>query len=307
MEKTAVIGTSFVDLKGFSNSIYDPQGRNLGNVKIVQGGVGRNVVENFANVGMPISYVGMLEESSIGHDIKNHLLEIGVDLSHVVIAPENGIGMWLVILDENGNLAGSISKMPDMTILEKYLEEQGEQIVKEADSVILEIDLNEHIAEMIVKCAGDYGKPVYSIVGNMSVALARKDLVQQTDCFICNEFEAEKFFNNEISHFSVKEMLSYIPDAVIREHLPSMVVTMGAKGAVFYDAKTRNAGFCPPCPTNVIDTSGAGDAFFSGTVMGLIRSNPLSEAVKYGAKLASATISRTETNCPINKHFFDEN
>ena len=59
---------------------------------------------------------------------------------------------------------------------------------------MLEVDLNETIAEMIIRLANEHGKDVYSIVGNMSVILARKDLIRQTKCFICNEVEAAKFF-----------------------------------------------------------------------------------------------------------------
>ena len=58
MANTAVIGVAFTDVKGFAKSKYDPQGRNLGEIKIVHGGVCRNVVENFANVGMPVSRGG---------------------------------------------------------------------------------------------------------------------------------------------------------------------------------------------------------------------------------------------------------
>lgn len=306
MGNTVVIGTTFVDLKGFSKNKYDPQGRNLGEVKIVHGGVGRNVVENFANVGMPVSYVGMLEDSAIGLDVERHLKEIGADLTYMMKAPKNGIGMWLVILDENGNLAGSISKMPDISYLEEYLKEHGDQVILEADTVVLEVDLNETIAEMVVELAKKYKKDIYSIVGNMSVILARKDLIRQTNCFICNEIEAEKFFDYAVSDFTPEEMMLYLPKAVRKEGLQSMVVTMGEHGAVYYDGKTQMVGFCPPCPTEVIDTCGAGDAFFSGTVMALIKGNPLHEAVKHGARLASATISREETNCPVNKEFFEK-
>ena len=115
MGNTVVIGTTFVDVKGFPNHTYDPKGRNPGEVKIVHGGVGRNVVENFANVGMPVSYVGMLEDSAFGRDVERHLREIGAELDYVLKVPENGIGMWLVILDEKGDLAGSISKVPDLS------------------------------------------------------------------------------------------------------------------------------------------------------------------------------------------------
>ena len=55
-----------------------------------------------------------------------------------------------------------------------------------------------------------------------------------------------------------------------------------------------------------MDTSGAGDAFFSGTVMGLTRKLPLHEAVRYGAKLASLTIASEENSCPVLPDFFNE-
>ncbi len=85
-----------------------------------------------------------------------------------------------------------------------------------------------------------------------------------------------------------------------------MVVTMGSHGSVYYDGKNDSMGFCPPYPANVVDTSGAGDAFFSGTVMGLTRHLPLEEAVRYGAKLASMTIESKENSCPVMPDFFSE-
>lgn len=305
MRPSVVIGTTFVDIKGFSKNIYDPQGRNLGEVKFVHGGVGRNVVENFANVGMPVSYVGMLEDSAIGLEVTQHLKEIGADLSYAVKVPDHGIGIWLAILDEKGDLTGSISKMPDFSYLEAHMKARGEEIIRQAEAVALEVDLNEQVAEMTVNLAKRYGKDVYTIVGNLSVVLARKDLIRQTKCFICNDIEATKFFGKEILGCTTEEVCDWLPKAVEKEGLQSVVVTMGEQGAVYYDKETKSAGICPPCPTKVIDTTGAGDAFFSGTVMGLIRGVPLAEATGYGARLASMTISREENNCPVDKEFFD--
>ncbi len=306
MGNTVVIGTTFVDLKGFPYHQYDPQGRNPGEVKIVQGGVGRNVAENFANVGMPVSYVGMLEDSAFGRDVERHLREIGANTDYVLKVPENGIDMWLVILDEKGDLAGSISKVPDLSHLESFLAQKGDEIVSAAGSVVLEMDLNENIADMVVGLAEKYNKHIYAIVGNMSVVLARKDLIRRTDCFICNVIEAAKFFGNAaVTGYTTQQMLEFLPGAAKNAGISSMVVTMGEQGSVYYDGSAGTSGICQICPTEVVDTSGAGDAFFSGTVMGLIRGNPLSEAVRYGAKLASATISREETCCPADRGFFD--
>ena len=171
---------------------------------------------------------------------------------------------------------------------------------------MLEVDLNERIAEMIVDLAEKYGKRVYSIVGNMSVVLARRDLIRRTDCFICNVIEAAKFFGNAaVTDYTTQQMLAFLPGAAKEAGIASMVVTMGEQGSVYYDGTAGTSGICPICPTEVVDTCGAGDAFFSGTVMGLVCGKPLSEAVRYGARLASATISHEEACCPMDRDFFD--
>ena len=53
-----VVGNVFVDFKGFPEGTYLPAGRNAGRVEIVHGGVGRNVAEDIANVGLPTRFVG---------------------------------------------------------------------------------------------------------------------------------------------------------------------------------------------------------------------------------------------------------
>lgn len=307
MASTVVVGVTFVDIKGFPFARYNPAGRNLGNVQVVHGGVSRNVVEDFANVGMPVTFASMLDNGTFGRDVARHLSEAGADLSRMLTVEKNGQGMWLVVLDENGNLAGSISHMPDTSILEDYILENGDAIISEAENIVLEIDLSETIAETVLKLAKRYDKKVYAIVGNMSVILARPEFLQQTACFICNEIEAGRLFNSEaVPAFHPEQMLEYLPTAAKAAGIPAMVVTMGSQGAVYYDGGTSDAGICPPYPAEVVDTSGAGDAFFSGTVMGLTRALPLSAAVRYGAKLAALTIESTENACPKLTDFFSE-
>ena len=305
MKKTVVIGSTFVDVKGFAFDHYDPQGRNLGSIMMVHGGVGRNVAENFANVGMPAAYVGMLEESAFGRDVERHLRSVGVDLTNAIKVPENGIGMWMVILDETGSVAGSISKTPDFAPLEAYLDEHGEEIIQNADTVILEVDLNEHIAETVIELAEKYQKKLYAIIGNMSIVLSRKDLIGKTDCFFCNEVEAAKFFDDDsLLLYSPHKMAEFLAEAVPNTGLKAIVVTMGEQGAAYYDAENGMEGVTESYPVKVVDTSSAGDAFFSGTVMALNRDIPLHEALKYGAKLASAAIGDAK-NSPTDKHFFE--
>ena len=110
----------------------------------------------------------------------------------------------------------------------------------------------------------------------------------------------------DLEEYKPEQMLEVVIEKSAELKVPSMVVTMGKNGAVFYDSRTGEKGHCPCNPCNLVDTTGAGDAFLSGTVMGLTRGYSLEKAVKAGTFLASATIQVAESSCPKNPKFFDQ-
>ena len=80
-------------------------------------------------------------------------------------------------------------------------------------------------------------------------------------------------------------------------NIPCMVVTMGEQGAV-YARTDGESGMVPAKKVDVIDTAGAGDAFFAGTVIGLTYGKTLAEACEIGSRLAASVICISENVCP---------
>lgn len=294
----SVIGTIFVDCKGFAKQNYQVDTRNIGSVQFVHGGVGRNVVENLANLDVPTAFVSSVDESGLGQEVMARLQAASIRTEYVQTRPAQGMGMWLAILDENGNLAGSISQMPILDVLETVIKTKGEEVVRMSSHVVLELDLNETIARRTLELAKQYERPVYGIPGNLEVIIKHPDLLDGLECFICNNFEADMFMARDFTLMETAEQLEALADFTRRTGLVSIVVTLGEKGAVYYDSRSGRAGHQPVFPVRMIDSSGAGDAFFSGTVMGLVRGLPLEEAVICGTKVAGWTIQCAENNCP---------
>ena len=284
-----VIGAVFVDVKGFAREPYMPEGRNVGDVQLAAGGVCRNVAENLANLGQPVQFVSMVDDNALGREVREGLRALGVDDSYVLCAPR-GMGRWLAILDEKGDLAGSISRQPDFTPLQALLEERGEEIVSATDGIVLEFDMNAAIAERVMALAARFEKPVYSIVGNMGVILKHTDYLRHVACFICNEMEAGRLFERDLTRIPPEEMLAVLRPGSAARGISSMVVTMGEQGSVYVDNRTGAFGICPPHSVEVVDTTGAGDAFFSAAVAALMRGEPLARAVELGTDLAARTL-----------------
>jgi pseudouridine kinase len=292
-----VIGTVFVDCKGFAKESYNPLGRNLGSIQFVHGGVGRNVVENLANLNVSASFVSTLDDSALGEEISKRLKDAAVSVEYLLRTPSEGMGMWLAVLDENGDLVGSISQMPNLATLQNLVHQRGEDIVKSSSHVVLELDLNEHISRRVLELANQWQKPVYGIPGNLDVILKHRDLLGKLECFICNNIEAEKLVGDDFNTLDTEGKIAALVKYVDSASLKSMVVTLGADGSIYYDRTTKQSGYQPVFPVQLLDSSGAGDAFFSGTVMGLVRGLTLGDAVVCGTKVAGWTIESKENNC----------
>jgi len=103
-------------------------------------------------------------------------------------------------------------------------------------------------------------------------------------------------FSPELGEASPEEMQAALPERLAQVGLRSIVVTMGAQGSVFAKMGGQS-GWCPAHVVEVVDTTGAGDAFFSGVVIGLTNGRSLEESCSIGAKLAASAIASEENVC----------
>lgn len=291
-----VIGAVFVDIKGYPLDTFIPTGRNAGRVEQVHGGVSRNVVEDIANVELRPTYVSLVDDSGIGADVIKKLKNHKVNTDYIRVTPD-GMGTWLAVFDKNGDVCASISKRPDLSPLSEILDDQGDEIFKNADSIILEIDMDKEVVKRVFKYAKKYNKPVFAVVANMSIAVERRDFLQSIDCFVCNQQESGILFSEDYSDKTPDEMEEIISEKVQRAQIPSMIVTMGDQGAVYADMK-GDKGYCPAKKVNVKDTTGAGDSFCAGVAMGLTYGKTLGESCEIGARLAASVICTSENVCP---------
>ncbi len=291
-----VVGAVFVDIKGYPEDIYIPNGRNVGRVEQIHGGVGRNVAEDIANVELRPTFVSLVDDTGAGADVVRKLKTHKVCTDYIRTTPD-GMGTWLAVFDNRGDVAASISKRPDLRPIGDILDECGDEIFRDADSVALEIDMDKEVVKRVFKLAQKYGKKVYAVVANMNIAVERRDFLQQTDCFVCNQQEAGILFSDDYMEKTAEELEVILTEKVVRAQIPSMIVTMGDKGAVYAD-KNGDHGYCPARKVNVRDTTGAGDAFFAGTCIGLTYGKSLKDACAIGAHLAASVIITSENVCP---------
>jgi len=291
-----VMGAVFVDMKGYPFSKYIPGGRNAGRVEIAHGGVSRNVCEDIANVELRPTFLSLVDNNGAGADVINKLAKHKVETKYMRSVP-NGMGTWLAIFDNNGDVVSSISQRPDLMPILDILNEDGDEIFKDADSIVLEFDMDKEIVKKTIALANKYNKKVYAVISNMSIAVERRDLLKEIDCIVCNQQEAGLLFSEDYDDLSLEAMEAVLLEKIELAQIDKMVVTMGSQGAV-YASRGGESGICPAVQVDVVDTTGAGDAFFSGVAIGLTYGKTLGEACNIGTRLAASVICHLENVCP---------
>ena len=140
--------------------------------------------EDIANLELKPTFIGLVDDDAMGEEVIRKLDRHKVDTRFMRKVP-NGMGTWLAIFDNNGDVVASVH-----TPVEYILDECGDEIFKDADSIAIEIDTDREIVKKTFAYAEKYNKKVYAMVSNMSIAVERRDFLKRTSCFVCNEQEA---------------------------------------------------------------------------------------------------------------------
>ena len=291
-----VLGAVFVDIKGYPSEVYIPGGRNAGRVEQVHGGVSRNIAEDIANVELRPTFISLVDDSGAGADVIKKLKSHKVNTDYIRVTP-NGMGTWLAVFGNNGDVEAAISKRPDLHPILDTLIEHGDEIFSQADSISLEIDIDKDIVKQVFMLAEKYGKPVYAVVSNMRIAVERRDFLRSTHCFVCNQQEAGILFSDDYSDKTPQEMADILAERIKAARIQRMIVTMGEHGAV-YATIDGEKGMCPAKKVDVKGTTGAGEAFFAGATIGLTYGKTMQEACEIGTRLAASVICTSENVCP---------
>lgn len=126
--------------------------------------------------------------------------------------------------------------------------------------------------------------------GTFQVKLGAKKhhrLLSAADFFIVNVEEAIHFLGHDIaSPVPIKKLLSGIVELGVQK----VVITDGDKGSFGFDGDKYFSLGC--FPAKLVEMTGAGDAYATGTVAGLIHGETLGEAMRWGAANSASVVGQ---------------
>jgi pseudouridine kinase len=290
-----VIGSAGLDVVVRARQDLRSGTSNPGVFRVSPGGVARNVAENLARLGEEVILITAVGEDDQGEQIIDQTHICGVDVSHVICSPEHATGSYLAILDERGNLHLG---MDDMSITSSIRPEDIQakrELFENAAAIFVDANLAEDTLRAAITLAYETGVPIAADPTSANLAPVFCKFLDRLWLVTPNESEAEMLCPHPVPHADRDQAIDAARH-LVSEGVDIAIVTMAEFGVGY--ASADGSGHVPALKTEVIDPTGAGDAFTSAVIFALHNEIPLDEAVLLGVSAASLTLRSRGTVAP---------
>jgi pseudouridine kinase len=283
-----VIGGANTDIVGLSDAALVSGDSNPGHVRVSAGGVGRNIAENLARLGVPTSLItafGGNPESSV---LRNHCEGSAIDLEGSIMVADMPGPRYLAIADENGDMALALADMRALEyVTPGHLSVDPAALMIEEAAMIV-VDSNP-TPEALAHVFGEAEAPI--VADSVSVAKAAKltPHLSRLAAIKTNPLEAAALLGESCPEECSREDAERMGTALFEAGTKRVFLTLAEEGCVYVDSD--GTGFVPPASGEVVDTTGAGDSFTAGVALGVLADLTSREVAALGSAIAAKTAS----------------
>ena len=288
MQKVTLIGAANIDIQGFPFDKLIYRDSNPGRVRVCPGGVSRNIAENLSRMGADTELVSAVGKGANGRFILDSCRQSGIGCSNVLVVPDMESSTYMAIMDREGDMALALSDMSiSGRITVEYLKSIREVI--EASAVI-EVDpcLSADVVAYVLEEYCDI--PVFIDPVSIGKAKKIKNLLGKIDTLKLNRLEAEYLSDSRIS---TNDDLFRVSSYFLNAGVHNLFITLGKDG-VYYTNGEQSGTIVPP-ETEIINATGAGDAFMAGVIYGTLAGYGMVRTAEFATAVAIAALSSQDT------------
>ena len=248
------------------------------------GGKGANQAAAAALLGASVTFLGRVGDDGFGEPLVQALGEKGIDTRLVGRTSGESTGAAFITVTPDGENAITVAPGANRSLTPEDADAASEAIGK-ARVLSAQMEIPVETVLRAVEVAAERG--TRAVVNLAPVLEAPRELLEELDPLVVNEHEAAFLLGGGVE--GVEAALSAAPE-LLSLGPRSAVITVGAAGAAFADG--RGSGHVPAPEVDVVDTTGAGDAFVGALVTRLARGASLEEAVAYAVRAGAAAVTK---------------
>jgi ribokinase len=248
------------------------------------GGKGANQAAAAALLGASVVFLGRVGDDEFGEPLVQALEEKGIDTSLVERASGASTGAAFITVTPDGENAITVAPGANRSLTPEDVEAAADTI-GEARVLVAQMEVPVQTVLRAVEISAEKG--TRALVNLAPTFEVPPELLEKLDPLVVNEHEAAFLLGREVE--GVEGALSAVPE-LLPSGPRSAVITIGEDGAVLADGESVE--HLPAPGVEVVDTTGAGDAFVGALATQLARGASLREAVAYAVRAGAAAVTR---------------
>ncbi|MCC5841032.1 MAG: ribokinase [Opitutales bacterium] len=286
--RITVVGSANIDftmqvgrLPGKGETVLD------GRFRQVFGGKGANQAVAAARAGAVTAWVGATGDDSLSGELRAALAADGLHLDSSVTIAGARSGAAMILLDAAGENHIAVDSGSNAALRPEHID-AAEPLIASSDWVVLQMEIPTPANLRALDLATRHRIP--ALLNFAPATTAGFPLDDRVTGLVVNEAEASFLSHRPIADAPVPGVLAEAEALRKRGGHAFVVVTLGARGAVF--TRDGSSGHVPSFPANVMDTTGAGDTFCGYLATALAEGLCLGRAVRLASAAAALAVSR---------------
>ncbi|HWA50839.1 MAG TPA: carbohydrate kinase [Dongiaceae bacterium] len=297
VERVIVIGGANMDFKCRSAAPMVLGTSNPGQVAAAVGGVACNIARNLAKLGVAAALMSVVGQDEFGERILREARAAGVDVSLMLMSTKP-TGTYVALLDSDGDMTAAVSAMDATDDLTPAHIAAREAALRQAAMVVADCNLSaEALDRLATICAAAKVPLAIDAVSTRKAPRLSRLLTAKRPIHLLalNRDEVAVLTGKAVRE---DRALKAAADMLHRQGVAHLAIGLSEGGTYASSADPVEAGKVARYPTRLVDVTGGGDAALAGTVLGLLRRQPLVEAARWGQAAAAMTVSVPETVNP---------
>lgn len=242
------------------------------------GGKGANQAISAARSGAKVAMVGMVGDDGFGTRVINNMKKESILGSGIGRSDDLPTGCATVFIDEKSgenqiviaagaNMQTSADQVPD-------------EILGKGNIVLMQMEVSHDENWEVIRRAHENGAK--TILNIAPAAPVPRQVLDMLDILIVNRIEAEQIA--EKLGLEIEKDAMKLAHALASQCNLTCIITLGPKGSVAACNELKK-GWIVPCMKldEVVDTTGAGDAYCGAFTAALFKGKPIPEAMRFAS------------------------
>ncbi|MUU69756.1 ribokinase [Pseudarthrobacter sp. GA104] len=283
--RVTVVGSANADLTLHTHTLPRPGQTVIGTpVRVLPGGKSANQAVQASLLGATVRFVGAVGKDHYGKLLWTSMHHAGVVLTDCVQSSKE-TGTAVVVVDDSAENTIAISPGANNDVTDILVNYHADA-VRQANVLGLCLETPVSGALAAARLAAASGTLV--LLNLSPYRSVPAELLRLTDVLIVNENELADLLPANLAaglHDFDRNEQDMIAAGLSQLGIEQAVITLGSRGSLVIEGTSTTV--IPAVPTDAIDTTGCGDAFFGTVLAAMSSGTPLLEACRLASCVAS--------------------